>query len=372
MGCGDRNLVGIGMRMERDGERVRGSVTLDRRHEGAPGYAHGGAVFNRPRLRRQARRARQHDVCNRTCFAEFTKRDNIAAPNTGSLLLSRYGHIRQAQRRSRAGTDRFNFTIVILNRADPRGNLGRLNDHSLSAPKRSTDKCASYDSSDAAQNERAINREARFAEIGLGDEHAEFARQLRFQFLDAAPGCDRCPNDCRISEWRIAELGADLFLGRVCRFNEVNFRERDDDAPHPEINQNLQMLFRLRHPAVVSRDNEQCKIDRADARDHVLDEILVPRHVHDPDAEQRVRHSQFKLRKPQLDRDATQLFFGEAIGINTGERTHERALAVINVPGRCEDEPLQFHCAVRSALTTSASCRGKMVRRSSLNFPPAM
>jgi carbonic anhydrase len=28
------------MRMERDGERVRGSLTLDRRHEGAPGYAH--------------------------------------------------------------------------------------------------------------------------------------------------------------------------------------------------------------------------------------------------------------------------------------------------------------------------------------------
>jgi acyl-coenzyme A thioesterase PaaI-like protein len=44
MGCGPENAAGIGMRMERDGERVRGSVTLDRRHEGAPGYAHGGAV----------------------------------------------------------------------------------------------------------------------------------------------------------------------------------------------------------------------------------------------------------------------------------------------------------------------------------------
>ena len=44
LGCGDQNPAGIGMRMERDGERVRGSVTLDRRHEGAPGYAHGGAV----------------------------------------------------------------------------------------------------------------------------------------------------------------------------------------------------------------------------------------------------------------------------------------------------------------------------------------
>jgi acyl-coenzyme A thioesterase PaaI-like protein len=43
-GCGDQNPAGIAMRMERDGERVRGAVTLDRRHEGAPGYAHGGAV----------------------------------------------------------------------------------------------------------------------------------------------------------------------------------------------------------------------------------------------------------------------------------------------------------------------------------------
>ncbi|MEA2367956.1 MAG: hypothetical protein QOH38_674 [Thermoleophilaceae bacterium] len=44
MGCGDENPAGVGLRMERDGDRVRGSVTLDRRHEGAPGYAHGGAV----------------------------------------------------------------------------------------------------------------------------------------------------------------------------------------------------------------------------------------------------------------------------------------------------------------------------------------
>ncbi|HKP89659.1 MAG TPA: PaaI family thioesterase [Thermoleophilaceae bacterium] len=44
MGCGPDNPAGVAMRMERDGDRVRGSVELDRRHEGAPGYAHGGAV----------------------------------------------------------------------------------------------------------------------------------------------------------------------------------------------------------------------------------------------------------------------------------------------------------------------------------------
>ena len=34
----------MGLRLRRDGERVKGDVTFDRRHEGAPGFAHGGAV----------------------------------------------------------------------------------------------------------------------------------------------------------------------------------------------------------------------------------------------------------------------------------------------------------------------------------------
>lgn len=44
MGCGDRNPGSMGLRLRIDGDRVRGRVTLDRRHEGAPGFAHGGAV----------------------------------------------------------------------------------------------------------------------------------------------------------------------------------------------------------------------------------------------------------------------------------------------------------------------------------------
>lgn len=44
LGCGDRNPGSMGLRLRRDGEAVGGEVTLDRRHEGAPGFAHGGAV----------------------------------------------------------------------------------------------------------------------------------------------------------------------------------------------------------------------------------------------------------------------------------------------------------------------------------------
>lgn len=34
----------MGLRMQVAGERVRGRVRFDRRQEGAPGFAHGGAV----------------------------------------------------------------------------------------------------------------------------------------------------------------------------------------------------------------------------------------------------------------------------------------------------------------------------------------
>jgi acyl-coenzyme A thioesterase PaaI-like protein len=34
----------MGLRMRVEGDRIRGEVTLDRRHEGAPGFAHGGAL----------------------------------------------------------------------------------------------------------------------------------------------------------------------------------------------------------------------------------------------------------------------------------------------------------------------------------------
>jgi len=44
MGCGPDNAAGLAMGMRAVDGRVVGSVTLDNRHEGSPGLAHGGAV----------------------------------------------------------------------------------------------------------------------------------------------------------------------------------------------------------------------------------------------------------------------------------------------------------------------------------------
>ena len=44
MGCGPDNPASLGLRMRADGEGVAGEVTFGAVHEGAPGFAHGGAV----------------------------------------------------------------------------------------------------------------------------------------------------------------------------------------------------------------------------------------------------------------------------------------------------------------------------------------
>jgi len=44
LACGPENPGSLGLRLAIHGERVRGQVKLDRRHQGAPGFAHGGAV----------------------------------------------------------------------------------------------------------------------------------------------------------------------------------------------------------------------------------------------------------------------------------------------------------------------------------------
>ena len=43
-GCGPENAAGLQLKLEADGDRVHGEITLDARFEGAPGIAHGGTI----------------------------------------------------------------------------------------------------------------------------------------------------------------------------------------------------------------------------------------------------------------------------------------------------------------------------------------
>jgi len=96
------------------------------------------------------------------------------------------------------------------------------------------------------------------------------------------------------------------------------------------------MLLGLRHPAIVGGHDQESQVDRADAGDHVLDEVLMARHVDDPENKRRRRRrrgGKFQLGKPEIDRDPARFLFRQSIGIGPRQRLDERTLAVIDVSG---------------------------------------
>src|SRR5437867_13235297 len=106
------------------------------------------------------------------------------------------------------------------------------------------------------------------------------------------------------------------------------------------------MLYGLRHPAVARGDNKERKIYRPHTSDHVPDEIFVAGHIDDADVEPLlVSALQNQLCEAELDGDLSRFFLGQAIGISSGERFDQRALAVIDVTGSRENEMFLCHRA---------------------------
>ena len=44
IGCGSENPGSIGLRFAADGDRIHATCTFDERHQGAPGFVHGGSL----------------------------------------------------------------------------------------------------------------------------------------------------------------------------------------------------------------------------------------------------------------------------------------------------------------------------------------
>ena len=127
---------------------------------------------------------------------------------------------------------------------------------------------------------------------------------------------EKCPLD----------QGTDVLLHHLqpLLFHEIDFVEHDDPPGHAEQLQNVEMLPRLRHDAVVSGDHEESQVDAADAGNHRLHKALVTRYVDDGGvvAEEG---------KSELDGDAASFFLRGAIGILARQPFYEQRLAVVDV-----------------------------------------
>ena len=184
------------------------------------------------------------------------------------------------------------------------------------------------------EREGAIDREARIPiHVALSRPERE---QSGTQRLDALAGQRGHRQQRRRRERGLRQQRAHLrrplgyALGR-----QVGLGQRHHAAIDAEQLQDLHVLARLRHHAIVERHHQQCRIDAAGAGEHRVHEPLMARHI---DEAERVG-----IGVAEIDGDAAPLLLGQAIGIDAGQRLHQRGLAVIDVAGGADDHRVLCH-----------------------------
>ncbi len=185
------------------------------------------------------------------------------------------------------------------------------------------------------------------------------------QIGQALSGARRALDDARL----LQESAPDQFLkfehqqlamvGAQGR-QQIRLGERDDAGLHPEEPQHVEVFRGLRHGSLVGRDAEHGHVDAARRRHHGAQEALVARHVDDPgDADAR----QVDVRVPGFERDAASFLLGEPVGVDAGERFHQRRLAVVDVPGG------PHHHSQRGGHSSTQPTPGASLARSSAGSP---
>src|SRR5207245_8348895 len=126
---------------------------------------------------------------------------------------------------------------------------------------------------------------------------------------------------------------------------EVAFGEGDDAGSDPEQAEDREVLPGLRHDALIGGYDEQHRVDAADPREHVADEVLMTRDVDETDVTTaRQRHPG----EAEIDRHAPLAFLTQAVGIHAGQRGEEGRFSVIDVTRGAHDADRGrlAHCGV--------------------------
>ena len=244
--------------------------------------------------------------------------------------------------------------VGALDVANARRLSGRLDHDALSAAQCAARERARDHRADALQREDAIHRQARLAEIARRRQSGDHFRESGLQIIEAPPAHNRRRNDRRVGERRVAQFCANRGNRGLFVLREIDFRQRHHGMTHAEISENLQVLFGLRHPAIIGCDDQQGQVHRSHARDHVFHEVLVAGHIHDSEHERcgigcglylqptqiLAGRGKLQVREAEIDGDAARLLLGQTIGVGAGQGFDQRALAMIHVACGGQDEML--------------------------------
>jgi hypothetical protein len=115
---------------------------------------------------------------------------------------------------------------------------------------------------------------------------------------------------------------------------QIDLARNDDNAPHVEKLQDGEMLERLRHDSFAGVHDEQQEFHSGRARQHIVQEALVPRHIYDAALGSIV---ETQMGKAKIERHASPSLLLPPVGIRSSQRFDECRLSMIDVSRRSND-----------------------------------
>ena len=159
-------------------------------------------------------------------------------------------------------------------------------------------------------------------------------RSASSQRGDAVAGDGRHRHDRGVAQagrhQQRAHLGGDQ---RNVVAGDIGLGQRDDASVDAKQIEDRGVFAGLRHDTVIERHHQQRRIDSGGAGQHGVYETLVARHIDEAERPSR----RVGIGEAEIDRDAATLFLREPIGVDAGERLHQRGLAVVDMTRGADD-----------------------------------
>jgi ceramide glucosyltransferase len=242
-----------------------------------------------------------------------------------------------------AGDGVVRFHSMNLDAAHAQTPAGRIDFDLLFFTNGAGDQRPGDDRAEAFDREHAIDGQAEVTGgIAIGSRRAGTRERLP-ELFEASSGDRAHGHDGSLFKERTRhELGGfEPDEVEEVGVDHVGLGEGDDAARNAEQPADVEVLAGLRLDGFIGGDDEEYEIDAADTREHVFHEALMARNIDEAETE---GWSELEVGEAKIDGDAAALFFLEAVGVDAGERFHQRGLAVVDVACGSDDDVLHATC----------------------------
>src|SRR5579863_8223244 len=269
-----------------------------------------------------------------------------------------------------AGRGPLDGTVLRVDTAHPDLDAARAEDQPVTRRNLAAGNRAGRHHADTGKRKHPIHRQTKSAldgmrgSRGVGGSRAVGKKSGKRR--DALTGTARHWEDggarvARRSQER-RHIGDDRLTTRG--IDAVDLGDHRDDFRNPYQLEDVEVLEGLRPRSIIGGDDQQHAIDRQNPGQHIGEKPLV---TGDVDETEFGAVRQYRVSKTEIDRQTAALFFGQAVGVDAGQRPHQSGLAVIDMPGCGEDHlPLSnASCPVNPAWSSRQ-------RKSKVSAPPVM